>query len=289
MSTIAGRNNPNLKNIRLVRKIILSVIMWGIGILFFFPFLWMLSSSFKDAFTMFDYPIKWIPDPINLRNYEKILSGERIPFLLNYWNSIKVTFIALVGTFISCSAAGYAYSKIPFHGRNQWFMLKLMTTMIPGQVTVLPTYVIYSRLGLMDTHMALWLGPALGGAFGVFLMRQNFMSMPNELIEAAKLDGASHPGIFTRIALPLSKPALATLLFLYFIWTFNDYEKPLYYIRSRDLYTLPLSAKAFAEVEFTDYAAVMALSVLQVVPILILFFTCQKYFVQAVTSAGIKG
>jgi len=277
-----------LKYVRLTGRFVVTAVFWGIGIIMVFPFLWMLSSSFKDTFTMFNYPIEWIPKVWNFNNYEKVWL-KNVNFALYYWNSIKVTFFGLLGTLISCTAAGYAYSKIKFKGRNALFFMKLMTTMIPAQATILPTYVIYSTLRLTNTHTALWLTYALGGAFGVFLMRQNFMSMPTELIDAAKIDGANHPGILVRIAAPLSKPSIATLMFIYFIWIWNDYEKPLYFIRTRDMYTLQLATKLFQDDQFQDYAAIMAASVSVVAPIIILFFLAQKYFIQSVTSAGIKG
>ena len=168
-------------------------------------------------------------------------------------------------------------------------MLKLMTTMIPGMVTILPTYLLYSKLHLINTHAALWLPTFFGGAFGVFIMRQAFIALPRDLIEAAKIDGASHPRIYWNIALPNVKAAVATLLFMYFIWTWNDYEKPLLFLRDNHLFTLPFAVKYFADEQFQNYPAIMAANVLMLAPIIIFFFSCQKFFVKSLVTSGVKG
>jgi ABC-type glycerol-3-phosphate transport system permease component len=199
-----------------------------------------------------------------------------------------VSALSLVGTFFACSMAGFAYAKINFAGRDKLFMLKLMTTMIPGMVTLLPTYMIYSALGLRNTLAALWLPYFFGGTFGVFLMRQAFMSLPNSLVEAAKIDGASLPCIYWRIAMPNVKTSLSTCLFMYFLWSWNDYERPLLYIWDNAKQTLPLAVKIFSDGEAQNYPAIMAANVLMLLPILLFFIFCQKFFVASLTSTGIK-
>lgn len=185
--------------------------------------------------------------------------------------------------------AGYAYAKIDFKGRDKLFLLKLMTTMIPSLVTILPTYLLYSKMHLVNTHAALWLPAFFGGAFGVFIMRQAFMSLPRDLMEAAKIDGAGHPRIYWSIALPNVKASVATLIFMYFIWTWNDYEKPLLFLRSKELFTLPFAVKFFADEQMQNYPAIMAANVCMLLPIIIFFFACQKYFVQSLVTSGVKG
>jgi multiple sugar transport system permease protein len=197
--------------------------------------------------------------------------------------------MAMVGTFFSCTLAGYSYSKINFVGRDKLFLIKLSTTMIPGMVTMLPTFIIYRTLGLVNTLTALWLPLFFGGAFGVMLMRQNMLSIPNELLESAKIDGAGHPRIYWSIALPCVKPSIATLLFMYFLWTWNDYERPLLYIQSRGMFTLPMAVKYFANEQTSNVPAIMAANVVSMSVIIIMFFFCQKYFVRSVVNSGIKG
>ena len=269
-------------------KILLTVIIWIGGIIMIIPFVWMLSTSFKGMNDVFNFPIEWIPNPFVTTGYQLLFNGN-VPFYQFYLISILVTILTLVGTFFSCTMAGYAYTKINFVGRDQLFLLKLSTTMIPSMVTMLPTFMIYRGLHLVDTLAALWLPGFFGGAFGVFIMRQFFQSLPNELIEAAKIDGASHPGIYFRIALPCSKSAIATLLFMYFVWTWNDYERPLLYMRTQSKFTLPFAVKFFSDAQSSNFPAIMAANVCMLLPIVILFFFCQKYFIQSIVTSGIKG
>jgi len=275
------------KILGLTGKTILSAAIWAAGILVVFPFLWMISTSFKHINDVFTFPIQWIPRNPTVKGYVLLFNGT-VTFFRFFLNSVKIAAIAMVGTFFSCTLAGYAYSKIHFKGRDQLFMLKLMTTMIPSMVTLLPTYILFSKMGILNTHMSLWLPACFGGAFGVFLMRQAFMSFPDELVEAAKIDGAGHLRIWWQIALPNVRPSLATLLFMYFIWTWNDYEKPLLYLRSENLYTMPFAVKYFADEQDQNYPAIMAANCFMMAPIIIFFFTCQKFFVRSLVTSGLK-
>ena len=269
-------------------RILLTVLLWALGILCIFPFLWMLSASFKGVNEVYAFPIEWIPSSPTLEGYRHLFAGE-FSFITFYTNSVLVAAMALTGTFFSCTMAGYAYSKINFFGRDKLFLLKLSTTMIPGMVTMLPTFIIYRTLGLVNTLTALWLPMFFGGAFGVMLMRQNMISVPNELLESARIDGAGHPRIYWSIMLPSTRPAIATLLFMYFLWTWNDYERPLLYIQSRGLFTLPMAVKYFSNEQSSNVPAIMAANVVSMSVIIIMFFFCQKYFVKSVISSGIKG
>ncbi len=197
-------------------KLLCTVLIWFLGIIMIIPFVWMLSTSFKGMNEVFTFPIEWIPSRPVVEGYRALLT-TRVSFLTYFLNSVKVSAIALVGTFFSCTMAGYAYAKIKFVGRDKIFMMKLMTTMLPGMVTMLPTYIIYSKLHLLNTHASLWIGYFFGGTFGVFLMRQGFMSIPDSLIEAAKVDGASNLRIYWSVAMPNVKTSVSTLLFMYFL------------------------------------------------------------------------
>jgi multiple sugar transport system permease protein len=269
-------------------RIVLSTLLWGLGILFVFPFLWMISTSFKPLKDVYSFPIRWIPETVSYDGYRSLFAGK-FSFLTFYANSVFVAVMALAGTFFSCTLAGYAYAKIDFIGRDKLFLLKISTTMIPGMVTMLPSFIIYKTLGMVNTLAALWFPLFFGGAFGVMLMRQNMVSIPNEIIESARIDGANHPRIYWQIALPSVRPAIATLLFMYFLWTWNDYERPLLYIQSRELFTLPMAVKYFSNEQTSNIPAIMAANVVSLAVIVVMFFACQKYFVRSVISSGIKG
>jgi multiple sugar transport system permease protein len=248
----------------------------------------MLSASFKGINEVYNFPIEWIPKNPTIEGYRNLFAGD-FSFITFYMNSVFVAALAIIGTFFSCTLAGYAYSKINFIGRDKIFLLKLSTTMIPGMVTMLPTFIIYRYLGLVNTLTALWLPMFFGGAFGVMLMRQNMISVPNELVDSARIDGAGHPRIYWSIVLPCVQPATATLLFMYFLWTWNDYERPLIYLQNRALFTLPLAVKYFSNDQASDIPAIMAANVVSMAVIIIMFFAAQKYFVRSVVSSGIKG
>ena len=269
-------------------RILATLLVWMLGIMMVIPFVWMVSTSFKGINSVFTFPIEWIPKNPTLKGYQALFSGT-IPFFTYFFNSVKVSAIALVGTFFSCTMAGYAYAKIRFYGRDKLFMLKLITTMLPGMVTMLPTYMIYSKLGLLNTHASLWLGYFFGGTFGVFLMRQAFLSIPDSLIESARLDGASNFRIYWSIALPNTKGSVSTLLFMYFLWSWNDYEKPLLYLWDKKLFTMPLAVKVFSDDQMQNYPAIMAANVIMLLPIMIAFISCQKFFVKSLVGSAVKG
>ena len=275
-------------NNKLIQKLFLTLIVWFFGIAMVIPFIWMLSTSFKGMNEVFTFPIEWIPSNPTLKGYQALFSGT-IPFFQYFFNSVRVSVIALIGTLFSCTMAGYAYAKVRFTGRDKLFQMKLLTTMLPGMVTLLPTYIIYSKLGLLNSHAALWIGYFFGGTFGVFLMRQAFLSIPDSMIESAKLDGANQFRIYWNIAMPNVLPSVSSLLFMYFLWSWNDYEKPLMYIWKQSLYTLPLAVKAFSDDQMQNYPAIMAANVIMLLPIMIAFISCQKYFVESLVGSSTKG
>ena len=252
------------------------------------PYLWMMSSSFKDSVSMFDFPIRWIPFPPDFSGYQKVWA-ENSDFIRFFLNSIKVTALALCGTFFSCTMGGYAYAKINFKGRDKFFMLKLATMMLPAQITMLPNFMIFKWLGLLDTHTALWLPFFLGQPFGTFLMRQYFVKVPNDLLDSAKIDGAGQWKIFWTVALPLAQAAVSMLLFLYFVSAWNYYDGPLIYIRSVAKYTLPLAVKFFTNEYDTNYTAMLAAAVSMSLPVIAVFIFLQRFIIEDITSTGLKG
>jgi multiple sugar transport system permease protein len=237
---------------------------------------------------MFNYPIEWIPRHFDFSGYQQVWGGE-VKFGLFFLNSTKITLLAVIGTVISCSLGGYAYAKIDFAGRDLLFLLKLSTMMIPSLVTLLPTFMIFKWLGLINTHMALWLPFFLGQPFGVFLMRQYFEKIPDEFLDSAEIDGAGHFRIFRSIALPLVQSGLSVLIFLYFVMAWNYYDGPLLYIRSVNLYPLTLALKFFSDEYSTAYTPIMAASVSMTLPVIVVFIALQRFFIEDLTSSGLKG
>ncbi|MBP1992405.1 carbohydrate ABC transporter permease [Paenibacillus eucommiae] len=273
-------------------KFIRIIIAYAIAACMLLPFLWMVSTSFKNPADVFQFPIKWIPNPINLDGYKYVWKSSvlGVSFYTFYWNSLKVAFFVLAGTFFSCTLAAYAYARINFTGRSVIFMVMIATMMIPFQVTMIPIFMMYKELGLLNTHMALWLPSFFGSMFGVFLLRQFIISLPLELSEAAVIDGAGHFRIYWNIVLPLIKPAITALLILTLVATWNNYEAPLLFIRSAELFTIPVGLKAMADDIYNiNYSGIMAGVVSSIVPILLLFALGQRYFVQGLTFSVVKG
>ncbi|MCU6708815.1 carbohydrate ABC transporter permease [Paenibacillus sp. J5C_2022] len=273
-------------------KWIRAIISYIIAISMLFPFLWMVSTSFKEPGKVFSFPIQLIPDPVKFDGYIYVWKASLIgvSFGTLYLNSIKIAAIVLVGTYFSCSIAAYAYAKINFWGRNVLFLLKISSMMIPFQVIMLPTFMVYRHMGFIDTHISLWIHAFLGTAFGTFLLKQFFSAIPDELCEAARIDGAGHARIYWSIAMPMIRPAIATLLTMTIISTWNDYESPLLFIRSPELYTIPIGLKVMADDVFRiNYPGIMAGVVSSVIPILLLLVFFNKYIMKGFTFTGVKG
>jgi multiple sugar transport system permease protein len=271
-----------------IRKLLVTIVMLAFGIVFLLPFAWMISSSMKPETEVFQYPIRWIPETFQaVKNYTDVWAGQ-YPFYLYYWNSIKVTVITTAtSVLVSCMAA-YAFAKIRFAGSGAMFMIVLATYMIPAQAILVPQFIFYRQLGLFDTHLGLVLLNSFS-VLGTFMLRQFFMGINNEFMEAAKIDGAGHWKTFFRIGIPLVKPAIATYGILRFIWTWNDYQNPLIFLKSPDLFTLPLGIKKFADAYGEFYSLMMAASVSAIVPLLLIFIIGQKQVIEGISLGGVKG
>lgn len=250
------------------------------------PFLWMLSSSLKTDIEVFQFPIQWIPAKPRWSNYVEIWSKVR--FALYYFNTIKITVIITALQLITCSLAAYAFAKIEFPERNALFIAYIGTMIIPFQVIMVPQFILLRNIGLINTHLALILLQAFS-PFGVFLMRQFYLSIPNELLEAARIDGLGEFGIYMRIMLPLSKPALASLTIFTFVFVWNDFLGPLIYLNSSNLRTIQLGIRMFVTQYSADYAMIMTASVCSLIPVIIVFLVCQKFFVEGISLTGLKG
>lgn len=271
---------------RLLVRILVTIIVGGIALAFVFPFVWMLSTSFKYEIDVMEVPLRLIPKDWNFTNYTTVWRNSNFPSY--YLNSIKVTLLTIMGELCVTTMAAYAFAKLEFRGKKTLFMLYLATMMVPGQVLLLPKYIYFSKLALTNSHIALIL-PGFFSVFGVLLIRQAFMQLPFELTESAYIDGANHAYIFTRIMLPLSKPSIMTLLLLSFTWSWNDYINPLVFLSSEKLFTITVGLQRFQEEASTNYALIMAGATISLIPIIMIFLFTQKYFIESFASAGIKG
>lgn len=260
----------------------------AISLVMLVPFLWMLSTSFKEPQSIFTYPPQFIPETFRLQNYVEVF--ERIPFHRFYFNSVYIALIVVLGTVFFASLAGYAFAKIPFSGRNAVFLVLLSAMMIPHEVTAIPMFLFMRELGWIDTHLPLILLPIFGagGVFGIFVMRQFFISVPTELEEAAMIDGCSRFRIYAQIMLPIAKPGLATLTIFTFVTVWNEFFDPLIFINTRELMTLPLGLSLFTDEVGTAWHHLMAATVMATVPLLIVFFLAQKRFIEGVAMTGLK-
>jgi multiple sugar transport system permease protein len=264
---------------------IYSLLILGI-VLLVGPFIWMVLGSFKTTGELRQVPPTWLPENPTLANYEDLFS--RLNFLGYFFNSSVVALAVTIGNIVFCSMLGYALAKLSFPGKRVLFVVVLGTLMVPSVVTFMPLFVLTSNLGLVNTHAGLIL-PFLVGAFGVFLMRQFISGLPDELLDAARVDGAGEHYIFWRIILPLCGPALATLGILTFLGSWNSFLWPLVVATSDTMYTLPVAIALFATgQQETNIALLMAGSVVVILPVLLVFIALQRYFTQGIAMTGIK-
>lgn len=250
------------------------------------PYVWMLSSSLKLNKDVFTFPMQWIPEAPRWQNYADIWT--RIPLGKFILNTAKLSVIVTILQLFTSSFAAYAFSKLRFKGRNALFLGYIATIAIPWQAYMVPQFILMRSLGLNNTHLAIILLQAFS-AFGVFLMRQFYQGIPDELCEAARIDGLTEYGIWARIMLPLSKPALSTLLIFTFVSTWNDFLGPMIYLTKTELKTIQIGLRMFISQYSAEYGLIMAASVISIIPVLIVFLALQKYFVQGIASSGIKG
>lgn len=270
-----------------VKKVIFTALMCVLGFMFMSPFLWMISSSMKPELDVFAFPIEWIPKHWNaVENYKTVWTTTNFP--LYYWNSIKVTVATTALSVLLSSMAAYAFSKIKFRGRHALFILVLAIYMIPNQAILVPQFLLMRSINLFDTHIGL----ILLGSFsvlGTFMLRQFYLGVHDEYIESAKMDGAGHARIFFSICTPLVRPAIATYAILRFIWTWNDYQNPLIFLKSKEMFTIQLGIRSFATLNGELYSLIMAGTVSAIVPLLIIFIVGQKQVIEGIAVGGVKG
>ncbi len=271
-----------------VTKLTLVYATLAVGAIFVsIPFIWMLSTSLKDEGSVFLYPPRWIPQPLHPENYTQALTV--LPFALFFRNTLITTLAPLVGALASCSLVAYSFARLRWPGRDVCFLIVLATLMLPEQVTMIPRFILFRNLGWINTFYPLIVPPFFAvGAFNIFLLRQFFMTISVETDDAAKIDGAGVLGIYWRILLPLSKPALAAVAVFVFKGHWDDFLQPLIYLHSQQNFTLALGLRAFQGEYGTDWNLLMAASLVVMLPVLLLFFFLQRYFVQGIVFTGIK-
>ncbi|MCE5257333.1 MAG: carbohydrate ABC transporter permease [Spirochaetaceae bacterium] len=250
------------------------------------PFAWMFSASLQMDKDVFRFPFRWIPKNPQWNNYALI--WKRVPFLTFFLNTVKLSVIITALQLLTSSLAAYAFARLEFKGRNVLFICYVATIAIPWQVYMVPQFIMMRKLGLNDTHLSLILLQACS-AFGVFLMRQFFISIPRELSDAARIDGLGEYGIFARIIIPLAKPAIATLTIFSFVTVWNDFMGPLIYLSSENKKTIQLGLRMFISQYSAEYSLIMAASLVSLVPVIIIFLFLQRFYIEGVATSGIKG
>jgi multiple sugar transport system permease protein len=273
-------------------RLMMTLFVALVALMMITPFLWMLSASMKRAADVMELPIRWIPPYFYIDNYIEVWNiggAAKVDYHFNlaYFNSLKIAFINLAGSVLTSTLAGYSFAKIDFRGRNVMFLIYLSTMMIPSQVTLIPRFVMFRALGITG-HLTLIL-PGLVTITGTFLMRQYFMQIPNELKEAAVIDGANEIQIWSRVMVPIAKPSMAALAMLVFLWNWNNYLDALVFLSNWRTYTIPVALTNFIEESLTEYNMVMAASASALIPVFAVFLAGQRFFVKGLVAGAVKG
>ena len=277
-----------MKSKKKISKSIIYIILLFISFVCLVPFYWMIRSSLMDMSQIFTMPPIWIPNPIKFSNYKEALT--MLPFGRYFFNTLFVVVFTVLGTVITSSLCAYSFSRIEWKGRDTVFGILLTAMMIPFAVTLIPTFIGWQKLGVVNSYAPLivpaWFG---GGVFNVFLLRQFFRTIPKELDEAARIDGAGHFTIYSKIIMPLSKPSLIVVSLFSFMGSWNDFLGPLVYLNDGDKFTLSLGLMQFQGMYSAQWQYMMAAATVVLIPIVIIFFIGQKYFIEGISMSGMKG
>jgi multiple sugar transport system permease protein len=277
----SGRSRMRLFDLAMVGSLLLG------GIVMMMPFAWMFSTSWRLAKDSFSLPPQWLPTTWRIANYQEVLTS--IPFVAFMFNSLKVAVLITLGQLVTCSMAAYAFARLRFPGRDWLFLLFLSQLMVPQQVTIIPVFILIRMMGLLDTHSALII-PGIFSAFGTFLLRQFFLTIPTELEDAARVDGAGYLRTFVQIILPLAGPGLSTLAIFTFNFYWNEFFRPLLFISTWEQMTLPLGLTVMrGYLGVGNVAAIMAGVSMGILPVLLVFLLAQRYLIEGITLTGIKG
>lgn len=263
----------------------LYVIMIVLAIMFLLPLIWMIGSSLKPEADVLAVPPTFLPLHPDWSNYAEVF--RIIPTY--FWNSVKLATLNVSGILITSSLAGFAFGRLRFWGRNFFFMVVLSTAIVPGIVYLIPQYILFSKIGWVDTHYPLWVPRVFTPVFATFLMRQAFITLPQELEDAGRIDGSSTFGIYLRIMLPQTKPTLAAIGMFTFLDSWNDLFGPLIFLNTPSLQTLPVAMAEFQTQYFTRVSLLMAAATISVLPVLIIYLVAQRYFIQGITTSGLRG
>ncbi len=269
------------------RTYLATALVWGVALLFLIPFLWMISSSLKPNYQIFEVPPRWIPNPPQWDNYSEALTT--LPFDRYMVNTAIITALTIVGHVVSCTLIAYAFARLRAPGRDVLFLVVLATMMLPYPVTMVPLYVLFKQLGWINTFLPLTVPAFFGSAFYIFLLRQFFLTIPPDFEDAAIIDGANTLQILWRVILPLSMPAVATVAIFTFQAAWNDFLAPLIYLQKPELYTVTLGLQFFRSTYTTNWAYLMAASLVTSLPVIVVFFLAQRYFIEGITLSGVKG
>jgi multiple sugar transport system permease protein len=269
-----------------VLPIIISIVLFLLACSMLIPFIWMISTSLMSELEVYQFPPKFLPTSWRWSNFIEAMTLQ--PFGRFFLNSAIVAAASVIGQLIFCSMAAYAFARLPFRGREKLFALYLSTMMIPAIVTIIPAFLIINAFGWMNTYWALFT-PTLSSVWGIFLLRQFFQTIPKDLEDAARVDGASEFTIFWKIVMPLSKPALATLAIFAFMGSWKDFLWPLIVTNRNDMRTVEVGIANFSSLYTTDWPHQMAAAVIVMLPIIVVFIFAQKYFVRGITLTGLKG
>lgn len=269
--------------------IISYTLLSAVGLLFFIPFLWLIITSLKPLDQVFTMPLTWIPKPIQWHNYRDALSHPGFPFLRFLRHSLFYAILSTVGVTAASAMAAYAFARIPFRGRGLWFGITLGTMMIPGVVTMIPTYIIFRWLNWVGSYKPLIIPSYGGSAFFIFMLRQFMMTLPWDLSDAARVDGASEAHILLRIMLPLMRPALLVVVVFNFMGCWNDFMGPIIYLNNAQLYPLSVGLFAFLTRSGRYWNLLMAAALVVTTPMVIIFFLAQRQFIEGITMTGLKG
>jgi multiple sugar transport system permease protein len=280
----------NLKVYRLcvfLRRGLMYLVLFLFCLMFLLPFFFLLTGSFKTTSELFTVPFQWFPKHWTLHNYEAVFT--QIPFWRYFRNTMLIVITTVFGGLISNSLIAYGFARLRWPGRDKVFMIVIATMILPYQVTLIPLYLMYTKIHWVNTFLPLIVPSFFGNAFFIFMMRQFLVGIPIEITESGRIDGANEFQIFLQLIMPISKPVLTTVAIMSFLRAWNDFLGPLVFLGSDNLYTLSLAASMLRSKLDPNWELLLALGVVMVTPVLILFFLLQKYFIQGITMSGIKG
>jgi multiple sugar transport system permease protein len=276
-----------MKKKKYVSKASIYILLLAGSALCLLPLVWMVRSSLMTSGQIFEMPPKWLPNPIQWENYAEALSA--LPFDLYFLNTFVYVFLGVIGTVISCSISAYGLSRIRWKYRDLVFRIIISSMMLPFAVTLIPLYVIWNKVGITNSLLPLIIPCWFGNAFHIFLLRQFFMSIPHELDESAKIDGASHFRIWLNLIIPISRPVLVVVVLFSFLNIWNDFLGPLVYLNDGEKYTISVGLQLFIGTYKAEWNLMMAAACVVVIPVIIVFLIGQRYFIEGITMSGIKG